>query len=127
MRQSGKTVAVNIRYTWIYNYGTMNSQMAFSNKKLDDSILNLKRFKEITDLLPDYLKTHIDTSKDRNNLDYIQNFLNKNNIKALSSPTSLQAAEGLGRGFTTPCLWYDEFAFLKFNKIVYARKIAVAY
>ena len=46
--------------------------------------------------------------------------MNKNSIKALSAPTSLQSAEGLGRGFTMPSLWYDEFAFLKFNKIVYA-------
>ena len=66
-RQSGKTVAVNIRYTWTYHFGTMNSQMAYSNKKLDDSMLNLKRFKEITELLPDYLKIHIDPSKDRDN------------------------------------------------------------
>ena len=96
MRQSGKTVAVNIRYTWTYHFGTMNSQMAYSNKKLDDSMLNLKRFKEITELLPDYLKIHIDPSKDRDNLDYIQSFMNKNSIKALSAPTSLQSAEGLG-------------------------------
>ena len=89
----------------MYNFGTINSQMAYSNKKLSDSILNLKRFKEIVDLLPDYLKSHIDESNDRNNLDYIQSYINKNSIQALSAPNSLQSAEGLGRGFTMPCLW----------------------
>ena len=103
-----------------YNFGTINSQMAYSNKKLSDSILNLKRFKEMVDLLPDYLKVHIDESNDRNNLDYIQSYINKNSIQALSAPNSVGAAEGLGRGFTMPCLWYDEFAFLKFNSVVYA-------
>ena len=50
----------------------------------------------MVDLLPDYLKVHIDESNDRNNLDYIQSYINKNSIQALSAPNSVGAAEGLG-------------------------------
>lgn len=118
-RQSGKTIGVLIRYVWVYHFGTINSQMAFSNKRLDDSQLNLKRFNNIFEMLPDYLKSHV-SPNDRNNLDYIESAENGNSIKALSSPTTKQNADQLGRGFTSPSIWFDEFGFLKFNGIVYA-------
>ena len=118
-RQSGKTIGVLIRYVWVYHFGTINSQMAFSNKRLDDSQLNLKRFNNIFEMLPDYLKAHV-SPNDRNNLDYIESAENGNSIKALSSPTTKQNADQLGRGFTSPSIWFDEFGFLKFNGIVYA-------
>lgn len=119
-RQSGKTIGVLIRYVWVYHYGTINSQMAFSNKRLDDSELNLKRFNNIFEQLPAYLKTHVNPAEDRDNLNYIECAMNGNSIRALSSPTTKQNADGLGRGFTSPLIWFDEFAFLKFNGIVYA-------
>lgn len=119
-RQSGKTIGVLCRYVWVYHYGTINSQMAFSNKKLDDSILNLKRFNNIFEMLPDYLKAHTDSTKDKSNQTYIECFSNKNNIQAMSSPVTKAAADQLGRGYTSPSIWWDEFGFLKFNGIVYA-------
>lgn len=106
-RQSGKTIGVLIRYVWVYHFGTINSQMAFSNKRLDDSQLNLKRFNDIFDMLPDYLKSHV-SSADRDNLDYIESDENGNSIKALSSPTTKQSADQLGRGFTSPSMWFNE-------------------
>ena len=119
-RQSGKTIGVCIRYVWTYHYGTINSQMGFSNKTLDDSMLNLKRFTDIFDLLPGYLKAHANKSLDRSNLDYIECKANGNNIKALASPITLASADKLGRGFTSPLFWFDEFAFLKYNGTVFA-------
>ena len=71
--------------------------MAFSNKSLNDSQLNLKRFNGIIELLPDYLKSHLDPSVDRDNLDYIECASNGNNITALSSPTTKQRADQLGK------------------------------
>ena len=70
--------------------------MAFSNKRLDDSQLNLKRFNNIFEMLPDYLKSHV-SPNDRNNLDYIESAENGNSIKALSSPTTKQNADQLGK------------------------------
>jgi hypothetical protein len=119
-RQHGKTIGAVCRYTWVYHYGTINTHMIFSNKQYADSQLNIKRFNDITELLPDYLKTHLNASRDTNNLAQIACDKNNNKIDAMSTARDVASADKLGRGCTVPIIWYDEFAFLKYNDTVYA-------
>ena len=54
-RQQGKTVSVDVRFVYIYNFGTTNTKMAFLHKDMGGSKDNLQTFKDIRDLLPPYL------------------------------------------------------------------------
>lgn len=119
-RQHGKTIGAVCRYTWVYHFGTINTHMIFSNKQYGDSQLNIKRFNDITELLPDYLKTHLNERNDTNNLAQIACAKNNNKIDAMSTARTISDADKLGRGCTVPLVWYDEFAFLKYNDTVYA-------
>lgn len=91
----------------------------FSNKQLADSQLNVARMNNITELLPSYLKSHLNEKKDTDNLDKIRCDSNNNSIRAVPSPKDASSAEKIGRGNTVACIWYDEFAFLKYNKKVF--------
>ena len=55
-RQIGKTMAANVRYLYIYNFASTNSNIIFMNKNNQDSKRNLESFKAIRDLLPTYLQ-----------------------------------------------------------------------
>jgi hypothetical protein len=118
-RQRGKTMSVAAILSWIYDFGTTNSQMLFSNKSTSDATNNLKRFKDIRGLHPDYIREAIFDFSDTNNIESIVNVQRNNSIKTSGSPTSREAADKQGRGSTMPDVWWDEFAFLKYNSIVY--------
>jgi hypothetical protein len=117
-RQTGKTIGTLCVYAWIYDFGTKNSTILFGNKEYADSKLNLQRLKNIRELNPSYLK--FVEEQDNNALEYISSTKNKNTIKTMASATSHSQAEKLGRGATTACIYWDEFAFLKFNKFIYS-------
>lgn len=93
-RQHGKTIGVVCIYVWIYYFGTENSNMLFMNKEFADSKNNLKRFKNITELLPKWLITK--NKDDKNTLEEILNGTNGNSIKAIS--TGLTVAEADKKG-----------------------------
>lgn len=118
-RQSGKTIGIQSRMEWVVNYGTINSLIAFQNKKVDDGKTNLKRFKDISSCLPHYLRDHLDDKKDTKNQMYYEINSNGNKVKVLSTATTEQGADGLGRGLTMPIWWCDEFAFLKYCDVIY--------
>lgn len=92
-RQHGKTIGAVVAYVWIYNYATINTNLIFSNKQLDDSQLNIKRFNDITLLLPDYLRTHLNTKTDTDNLNLIACSMTNNSIKALSTARDISSAD----------------------------------
>lgn len=118
-RQKGKTMSVAAILAWIYDYGTTNSQMLFSNKSVADANNNLKRLKDIRGLLPAFVQDAIFNDQDTNNIESIINYKRNNSIKCNGSPNSHEAADKQGRGMTTPILWLDEFAFLRHNGVVY--------
>lgn len=118
-RQNGKTIGAACNYTWVYHFKTRNSNIIFSNKQLFDSQRNIKRFNDITEELPSYLKVHLNEKNDTSNLNVIRCDTLNNSIEALSTPRDKASAEKLGRGMTVSMVWYDEFAFLKFNKTVF--------
>lgn len=118
-RQHYKTYSAVSFYSWIYLFIGKNYQMVFSNKQLSDSQLNIKRMSDLIDILPTYLKSHLNTKTDTNNINLISIGSNNNSIKALSSPKDRVSSDKLGRGMTIPCLWLDEFAFLLYNEVMY--------
>lgn len=104
-RQHFKTYSAVCFYCWIYLYVAQNYNIIFSNKQLDDSQLNIKRLTDLMDGLPDYLKSHLDESKDTSNINMIRIDASNCVIKALSTGRDRASADKLGRGLTVPMAW----------------------
>lgn len=104
-RQHGKTICAVVFYLWLYLFATTNSEMAFLNKKYDDSKLNLRRLKEIRECLPVYLQM-IDPINETNNITRVESENTGNKIVAKPTATDEAGADNLGRGCTQPCQWY---------------------
>lgn len=113
-------------YLWVYNFGTTNSEMMFMNKKHDDSKMNLERLKEIRAALPRYLRMDEVIGADgkpqklRENVQSIVNPYNHNKITTKPGARNKANANSIGRGCTMPIHWYDEYAFILHNSIIYA-------
>ena len=124
-RQHGKTLAVVCRLLWEFLFGTTNSEMILINKKFDDSKLNLARMKEIRAALPSYLQMNAQYGsgdkklKVKDSVETLEHPMNHNRVKTISSARSKIAANSLGRGCTQPRQWYDEYAFIPYNNIIY--------
>ena len=124
-RQFGKTTTAVIRYLWVYNFGTTNSEIMFLHKAHEGSKKNLRQLKDIRDNLPPYLRFDsaigVDGKKLKvpNTAQAIQHPFNHNRILTLASARSPESANNIGRGNTMPCQYYDEFAFMPYNKDVY--------
>ena len=116
-RQHYKTITSICIFLYAYEFITTNSTIIFSNKEAKDAMLNLDRYKEIRKRLPQWMLT---TSRDdvENRLD-IRNALRFNNINTVSSAITEEQASKMARGLTSPMIWFDEFAFLKFNEEIY--------
>lgn len=124
-RQHGKTTAALVRYLWVYNFGTSNSEIMFMHKDHTGSKNNLKNLRTIRDALPSYLQMSSSTGVDGKKLKVpntvvtIEHPYNHNKIITFPSARTKDSANSLGRGSTQPLQYYDEFAFIPFNKIVY--------
>ena len=124
-RQHGKTMAALCWYLWVFNFRTTNSEIMFMNKKHDDSKMNLQRLKTLRAALPTYLQFTNQYGKDgtklraSNTLETITHIINNNKITTKPSARSKTIANNLGRGCTMPMHWYDEYAFIAYNKIIY--------
>lgn len=124
-RQCGKSIRCVIRLLWVFLFGTTNSEIMFINKKHDDAKLNLSRLKSIREALPTYLQMANEFGRDgkklkaKSNVETLEHPTNGNRIKTLPSARNKITANQLGRGCTQPLQWYDEYAFMPYNKIVY--------
>ena len=124
-RQHGKTIAAICWYLWVFNFRTTNSEIMFMNKKGEDSKLNLARLKEIRNSLPSYMQFTHEYGKDgsklkaTNNVETITHIINHNKITTKTSARSRSMANNLGRCCTMHMHWYDEYAFILYNKIIY--------
>lgn len=125
-RQHGKTISSICWYLWVFNFGTTNSEIMFMNKKHEDSKMNLRRLKEIRDVLPDYLQEKEKVMPDgrvikaSNNVESTSNPYNMNKITTKAGARNRAAANSVGRGCTMPMHWYDEYAFILYNDIIYS-------
>lgn len=124
-RQFGKTTSALCWYLWIFNFKSTNTEIMFMNKKHDDSKMNLDRLKKLRAALPSYLQMDkiygVDGKalKAKSNVETLEHVKNGNKITTKPGARSKSAANGLGRGCTMPVHWYDEYAFILFNKIIY--------
>ncbi|MGL5718099.1 MAG: hypothetical protein ACRCX2_34160, partial [Paraclostridium sp.] len=137
-RQHGKTIGACAFYSWVYQFATTYSEIMYMNKKHDDSKLNLKRTKDMLENLPEYVRFKDiydpETGKKKkgsDNREFMENAKNHNRIVTKPAATSAEAADGLGRGCTQPCQWYDEFGFIRHNDVIFAAatpaQVAAAY
>ena len=128
-RQTGKTTTARVRYLYMYNFGTTNSQIMFIHKAHSGSKENLKKMKDIRDALPPFLRMDAITGingqklKVPNTIEKMEHPINHNSIVTFPSARSEDAADKLGRGCTMPMQFYDEFAFMPYNKTVYMAAI----
>lgn len=125
-RQHFKTTSALVRYLWVYNFGSTNSEIMFIHKDHSGSKKNLKQLKELRDALPSYLQMSSAVMADGkklkvpNTIEAMQHPLNHNKITTFASARSKDYANNLGRGCTMPLQYYDEFAFMMYNNYVYA-------
>jgi hypothetical protein len=117
-RQKGKTQGTITGFVWIFHFNTINSDIMFGNKKLEDSKLNLRRFKDQQELIPQWM-LRINKRLDQDNITNYRLENTKNNIQVLPAPRSVKEADKLGRGCTIPMLWLDEFAFINLSDVLY--------
>lgn len=95
-RQQGKTIGVVAILSWIYFFGTTNSEMLFSNKSVSDAINNLKRLKDILGLLPEFIKDAVTGATDTNNIESTINSKRNNSIRTKGAPLSVEQADLMG-------------------------------
>lgn len=125
-RQHGKTISACCWYLWVFNFGTTNSEFMFMNKKHDDSKLNLARVKEIRAALPRYLRLDEMYNAEGkalrvpDNVETMTNPYNHNKISTKPGARNKANANSIGRGCTMPIHWYDEYAFILHNDIIYS-------
>ena len=117
-RQCGKTQSEIAILAWVYLFGTTNSEIAFINKTQKDANDNLTRLKQQKDLLPLYLQQkfklvngELKANQGKDNVQTIENALNMNRIVTKPSAKTVEAAENIGRGNTSPIQFYDEVEF----------------
>lgn len=124
-RQHGKTTTALCRYLWDYQFGTTNSQIMFMHKAHQGSKKNLKTLKKLRDALPSYLQMSAPIGINGERLKIpdtvvnIEHPINHNSIVTFASARNKESADNLGRGLTFPLQYYDEFAFMPYNKTVY--------
>lgn len=124
-RQWGKTIGALCRYLWVYNFGTTNSEIMFIHKAHSGSKANLQTLKNLRDALPSYLQMSSVLNSDGKKLKVpntvvaMQHPTNHNKITTFPSARTRESANNLGRGATMPMQFYDEFAFMPYNKEVY--------
>lgn len=124
-RQQGKTISAAIRYLYLFNFGTSFSSMYFLNQNHDKSKENLQRVKNIRAMLPTYLRLDSPVGasgklvKMTDTVEKLSQPTNHNLIKTVPSARNRINAGNLIRGKTVPLIWFDEYAFIPFNAIVY--------
>ena len=129
-RQTGKTIASAVFYTYVYNFRTQNTQVSLLNKEFKDSKDNLDRIRRIRDLLPSYIRFDAVFSvmngkktKVPNTAIFMEHAVNHNKLRTYAKARNELAAANLLRGQTFPLLWADEFAFIPFMKTIYGNMI----
>jgi hypothetical protein len=125
-RQKGKTTGVALWYLYCFNFHTSNSEFMLLNLNHDRSKANLSEIKKYREALPVFLRMDSPVSdftgkklKVPNSAEVLQHPSNRNRIKTLPSAKNKQLANTLGRGCTQPLQWYDEFAWIVHNQLIY--------
>ena len=129
-RQFGKTIGAQCCYLWIFLFAARNSKILYYHKDHGGAKDNLKTLKELRDALPDYLQMKQEAIgsngkkiKVPNTVETATNIVNNNTIVTLPSARSKEQADKIARGKTAPFIYFDEFAFMAYNEIVYSAAV----
>ena len=129
-RQHGKTIGSDVCFLWVYNFSARNSEILFYHKDHGGSKSNLKTLKELRDNLPEYLQMKADSFgingkkvKVPNTIETSSNIITNNKILTLPSARSKENADKIARGRSSAFIYFDEFAFMPYNKDIYAAAI----
>jgi len=120
-RQHGKTMGEAVFDVWALCFATKNTNCTYMNKAKGDAIKNVKLWNDIKMLLPRWLLDNfiLDKKEDIDNVEYKEISKLNNTMKVVSGGSDPDSADKAGRGLTTALLVFDEFAFLKYNDIIY--------
>jgi hypothetical protein len=110
-RQCGKTFAAAVVILWITYFGGRNTESMLYAQGDQNLANNIGRIRRLRDCLPSFLNFH-HISKDRDGIKLIQFNALGNKILRQAPKKSVAAADSVGRGFSTPVVWYDEFAVI---------------
>lgn len=109
-RQHGKTMGEVIDDVWSLCFVSKNTNIIYLNKGLQDCIKNLKLFRDIKNLLPDWmLNNFILDKKDKDNEEYKLIARRNNTLKVVAPANDPDGADKAGRGLTTSNIVFDEF------------------
>jgi len=117
-RQNGKTMGKAIIDSWIFNFGSQNANCVYLNISATAAADNLSRLASISGNLPEWMKRELDHPSNKNNETEKYNAILKNKWTSLGSAQSKAKADEKARGMTLPLIYYDEFAFIKFNDVI---------
>lgn len=123
-RQIGKTQSTLAILLWTFLFGTTNSEFMFINKKQEDADNNLGRLKVQRELLPPFMRMKEIMDGDgkkltgKNNVKSIFNPANGNSIVTKPSASSVEKAEGIGRGCSQTVQYFDETEFTSYIKTI---------
>ena len=112
-RQQGKTQSALAFQTWMYIFGTTNSQFIFINKDGDNAKTNLRRMLDQINLLPEYMRCESILTEDgkrtkaKQNATELGNPSNGNSVIIKSKATSYDMALSIARGLTAPVQHFD--------------------
>lgn len=129
-RQQGKTMSALSFESWMYLFGTSNSQFIFINKSGPDAKENLNRLRQLIELLPEYMQCESLVSLDGTvtkgvkNATKIANPVNNNSVIIKAQATSHDKALSLARGLTAPVLHFDEPEFTNHIKTIISNSVA---
>ena len=126
-RQQGKTQNAIAQIIYAYHFGALGSNIIFGNKDFSLNKMNLVRFKAQRDMLPLYLqmRTSVDyttmkVDKGTENVLKMKNPVTNNSITLVPTPSTEAKADGVGRGYTAPIQFWDEFEWMPYNtKVIY--------
>ncbi|QAX96101.1 DNA helicase or terminase large subunit [Vibrio phage vB_VmeM-Yong XC32] len=106
-RQCGKSVGADILNNWLMHVAGKKLSIQLLTRGDDLRVKNIKRLKEIRDLLPPYLSFY-QPGKDANNTEKLTcNLLGNEYVTAVAQKDK-GAADNVGRGLTCPIIQLDE-------------------
>jgi hypothetical protein len=123
MRQAGKTIGTIAYDTWLMNFGAENSTFVYLNKQSDNALENLRRYKDIRELLPKWLLAIVGSDSDTDNMESKRTAKLNNVMVCKASASSDEMADKIGRGLTVPFLYLDEIAFMAHNKTIWGAAV----
>lgn len=110
-RQHGKTLGEIIDDVWSLHFVSRNTNVIYLNKDLGNSVKNLKTFRRIRDLLPQWMKDLVlDDKNDKDNEEYKLIYKRNNSLAVVAPGSNEDSADKQGRGLTVSNIVFDELA-----------------